>query len=266
MTSINEIWNNIQRIIPSLNTSAAGILRRITEVFGSVIDIVRLEILRSEQTIAEATKIARVTNQSYYIDQAYNYQEGDPLVVINQATQQLGYAVPDATKQIIKQASIGITSLGIFYINVATADSNNNIMRLSQAQLDAFREYYQNFIAMGAQCTVSSNDPAIFTAVNLYVRFYKTYNLDAIKASINTALHELQTVRRINSLLYINEVETYLSSLTGVRDAYFSDVAIQFNGESTFPQDGKVYLPSGYFNFDPELYNFSGIKTIFESV
>ena len=46
MSLIDTIWKNVQRLIPSINTSNAGILRKIAEVVGTVLDIVRLEILR----------------------------------------------------------------------------------------------------------------------------------------------------------------------------------------------------------------------------
>ena len=128
MSLIDTIWENVQRLIPSINTSNAGILRKIAEVVGTVLDIVRLEILRSEQTIAAAAKIARVTSEAWYVEKAYAYQQGDQVVVVNEATQELGYATIDATKQIIKQASIGATEEGLYYINVATSDANNNVV------------------------------------------------------------------------------------------------------------------------------------------
>lgn len=266
MSIIDQIVTNIGLIVPNLNTSASSIVRKIAEVVGTIIDIIRLEMLRSEQTISQATKVARVTSQTYYVEQAYNYQDGDQLVVIDPSTQLLGYNPVDVNKQIIKQASIGINSLGVFFLNVATADSDNNIQSLSQDQLDAFREYYQNFIAMGAQCTVASNAPSIFVADNLYIRFYKTYNLEDIKSKINTALHDLQVVRRSSSRLYINEVESYLSAVDGVKDAYFAEPGISYEGTVTTPADGVIEMPSGYFNFDPAFYNFNANKTIFESV
>lgn len=157
MSLINTIWGNIQRTIPAMNTSNAGILRKIAEVVGTVLDIVRLEILRSEQTIAAAAKIARVTSEAWYVEKAYAYQQGDQVVVVNEATQELGYATIDATKQIIKQASMGSNQEGLYYINVATADANNNVVSLTQDQLDAFSAYYRNFWGVGAQVQSASN-------------------------------------------------------------------------------------------------------------
>lgn len=266
MSLIDTIWENVQRLIPSINTSNAGILRKIAEVVGTVLDIVRLEILRSEQTIAAAAKIARVTSEAWYVEKAYAYQQGDQVVVVNEATQELGYATIDATKQIIKQASIGVTEGRLYYINVATSDANNNVVPLTQDQLNAFGAYYRNFWGIGAQIQAASNPPAVLSADKLYVRFDKSYNLDAIKSSINTGLHDLQMQRRTTNILYINDIESYLSGLNGIKDAYFSEVKVSQDSGITTPQDGKIVLNPGYFNFDPNLYDFTKNITIFEAI
>lgn len=266
MSLIDTIWENVQRLIPSINTSNAGILRKIAEVVGTVLDIVRLEILRSEETISAAAKIARVTSETWYVEKAYAYQQGDQVVVVNEATQELGYATIDATKQIIKQASIGATEEGLYYINVATSDANNNVVSLTQDQLNAFGAYYRNFWGVGAQIQAASNPPAVLSASKLYIRFDKAYNLDTIKNSIYTGLHDLQMQRRTTNVLYINDIESYISGLNGIKDAYFSEVKVSQDSGITTPQDGKIVLNPGYFNFNPNLYDFTKNITIFEAI
>lgn len=266
MSVISIIWANLQTLIPDLNTSNAGIIRKIVETVGAVMDIIRLEMLRSQQVIEEGTRAARITTEAFYIEKAYYYQEGHDLVVINEATQEIGYVQDDPNAQIIKQAVIGETSVGVFYLNVATTDANNNIIPLTQTQLDAFRAYYPNFVAFGAQCPIASPVAAIFSADNLYVRYLRTYNLDNVKASINTALHNIQIQKRTTKRLYVNEIETVLNNLPGVHDAYFNDPFTTFNGEREEPVDGAFSLNPGYFNFDPALYDFTKNKTIFEAV
>lgn len=278
MSVVNQMWANISRVVPSINTSASGLIRRIIDVCGSFMDVIQLEILRSEQVITEGIKVARITTRQWYLDAAYNYQEGDDLVPIDASQQNLGYAEIDPTKQIIKQANTGINSVGSFYLNVATADENNNVVKLTQDQLDAFRVYYFNWLGFGAQVNIASNDPAEFTATRLYVRYFRTYNLENIKTAVDEALHNIQVGRRDDANLYINEVESTLGAIEGVRDAYFQDVQINYGGNSTFPEDGRVYLEPGYFNFDPEFYDYTAeepsddqnvvnyVKTTFEAV
>lgn len=266
MSYVDDIWTNLQKVIPGINTSSTGIIQRIADVCGTFMDVVRLELLRSEQAIDQATRRARVTSESYYVDVAYKYQEGDDLIIVDQSTQELGYAEIDTTKQIIKQANIGVANIGIFYINVATSDANDNIVSLTTDQLNAFRSYYQNFVAMGAQVNVASNPPAVFTASTLYIRYERTYSLDAIKEAVNTALHELQIRKRTTNLLYVNEIEAYLKLVPGIRDAYFDQPTVIVNGITQQPDYGRFILQPGYFNFDPALYDFSQTKTQFEEV
>lgn len=270
MSAYNDIWSALSKVIPNINTSSAGILHRITEVVGSFIDIVRLEMLRSEQTIAQAAKAARIMSASYYIDKSLAYQEGDDLIVINQATQELGYADIDATKQIIKQVSIVTTGVGSFYINVATADSNNNVQSLTPSQLEAFQGYIQNFIAIGTNFDAISNPPSILTATNMYVRYYESYNLDTIKTNLDKTMRDIQVELRKTNVVYVNEIENRLASVEGIRDVYLVDPILKISETITEePVTGSFTQGPGYFNFDPDLYVFDNgedDKTQFEAV
>lgn len=267
MSAINEIKSNLALLIPRLNTSVASVITRIIDVCGTIIDIVRLEILRSEQVIQESIKRARITSQPWYLEKAYQYQDGDDLVIIDPSTQEIGYDEINPSKQIIKQANIGTTALGIFYLNVATTDNNNNIVSLSQAQLSAFRIYYQNFVAMGAQVSIASNPPAVFDTQNLYITYDGKYNLNTIKQNINTALHDLQTQRRTIGRLYVNEIEIYLiNNIPGIHDAYFSDPRLIYEGRVSYPTNGSFELAPGYFNFASRIYDFNQNITIFTTV
>lgn len=266
MSAVDEIWANLGKTIPFLNTSKAGIIRRISEVVGTVIDIVRLEMLRTEQIITEATRIARVTSEQFYIDKAYAYQDGDSLTVINEATQELGYIKIDPSKQIIKQASIGTTSNGTFFLNAATANSENNLIPLSSTQLTDFKAYFDNFIGFGAQADIASNTPGVLRASNLYIRYNKTYAITGIRNATHKALHDLQVKSRNSNVLYVNELESYLGEIEGVEDAYFASPRLQDGDKDIVPVDGTITMPSGYFNFDPSLYDWTQNITIFETV
>ena len=72
--------------------------------------------------------------------------------------------------------------------------------------------------------------------------------------------------RRTTNILYINDIESYISGLNGIKDAYFSEIKVSQDGGITTPQDGKIVLNPGYFNFDPNLYDFTKNITIFEAI
>lgn len=261
---VDSIWSNIRNFIPNLNTSVTSITGRIVEVCGTFMDMVRLELLRSEQVIAQGARKARITTAEFYIDVAYAYQEGDNLIITDPASGRKGYAETDPLKQIIKQATISDTGLGAFTINVATVDSDNNIVQLTQEQLDAFSAYFLNFLGIGAQVSIASNEPAVFTADNLYIRYNRTYNLDNIKQTVYDGLHAIQLQQRSVNRIFVNEVETYLINLPGIDDAYLANPSITYREDEEFPVDGTFTLTPGYFNFDPALYDFDQDKTIFQ--
>lgn len=266
MSAIDDINTNIKKAIPELNNSKASIIGRITQVIGTFIDIVRLEMLRSQQIMDQSLKDARITTSNYYISKAYAYQEGDNLIVKNELTQELTYDPIIPANQIIKQASINVTSLGVFYINVATTDKDGMNAPLSLTQINAFRSYFNNFVAVGADMNASSLTPAIFTANNLYIRYNKNYNLLDIQKNIKPLLINLQQTNRPNGVLYVNEAERILIGIEGVLDASFATPYIIWEGESIYPTAGQIDLPPGYFNFDPLFYDFDTNKTIFEPI
>lgn len=266
MSVIPQIWRNLQTLIPDLNSSAASIVKRIVDVTGSYIDTVRLEILRSEQVIEQAVRSGRVTTIGYHINRAFYYQEGSNLVVINQATGELGYATIDESRNIIKQATIRVIANGEFIINVCTSNAQRNLVRLNPSQLAAFRDYYSNFITAGAIVQVASEEPDVLSATNLYVRYDKNYELNNIKADLYTKIHDIQLARRTSSMLYINEVEASLIEVDGILDAYLDTPTLSHYGTVTTPTDGSVLMESGYFNVDPAIYEWDTNKTIFEAI
>lgn len=263
---IAEMEAAAKAIIPDLNISDSSIVKRILDVVAVTMNIIDEEIQNSEAIIEASPRLARITTAEYMLDVAYMYQEGDPVVIVNQATKELGYATIDSSKQIIKQANVASTQIGVVRINVATTDSNNNIVSLDQLQLDAFREYFANFTPIGLNVSIASNTPAVFDATNLYIRYHRTYNLTDIQTRIATALHDLQLVRRNSIYLYVNEIEAYLTNIEGVRDAYFLNPRLEDAEGTQTPENGRFDLNPGYFNFDPTLYTYPSAKTIFEAV
>lgn len=263
---VDIVWANIVALISDVNSSVTGIARRMSEVFASFLDVIRSEIINSEETIQEGVRFARITTQSYYVEKAYEYQEGDNLETLSDYPLTIGYTVIDPTKQIIKQAVTSNTSTGIFTLNVATADSNNNVVPLTEAQLTAFSAYYRNWVAYGAEVPINSNTPAIFNADKLFIRYDKTVNEENVKQAIYQGLHDLQVVRRGTSRLYINELEGYLGRLPGIVDAYFSNATVTYADTEVAPIDGSVLLAPGYFNFNPDIYDFTKGITEFEDV
>lgn len=279
----NQIKAYLANILPNLNSSASAIWTRFVDVFSTIIDILTGEIGRSNTIIETAARSLRVMGQQYYIDKALAYQEGDDLVVVNDETLAMGYAEIDTSKQIIKQVYTSVPDNGEIYLKVATTDSDNNLIPLTTQQLDAFKGYMKNWEPVGIAVTVFSQVPDRFDCAHLYVRYSRDYNLIAIQDNIKALLDQFQMQRLNRSALYINDIESAIKDITGVRDAFFDGVTINrwdtSEGEGKYvpyvpddvasnPYQGIIYLYAGYFNFNDNISDFTADSpiTIFESV
>lgn len=68
--------------------------------------------------------------------------------------------------------------------------------------------------------TVFSQVPDRFDCAHLYVRYSRDYNLIAIQDNIKALLDQFQMQRLNRSALYINDIESAIKDITGVRDAF----------------------------------------------
>lgn len=270
MASFNGIIERINNAVPELsNNSVTSIWRRIAAVFASIIDIVQLEMSRSEERIEYAARNLRVMGKQYYIDTAFAYQEGDPLVIVDEETKREGYAVIDTYKQIIKQVAVSTPIGGQIYIKVATADSSGQLIPLTDEQLEAFKGYMNHFAPIGIEVNIFSVTADIFNTNKLYIRYNPEYSLTAIQAALQSMLIAFQSAFNPDVPLYINDVENAIRGVTGIRDAWFDGPTATYTNSSgsvsTTPKDGILVLNAGYFNFNPDFYDWSSGITVFQA-
>lgn len=270
-TSADRIKQRIQQIIPEFNNiSNASIYKRICDVLGVEIDTVNLEFIRSEQIIENSSINKRAFSKQWYIDTAYNFQFGDNLVIVDESTQREGYKVIDPSKRVIKQVGISINDNGIILIKVATSESNNELIPLSPDMQREFTTYINRFIPLGLTAIVTSQPADVFHSSNLYIYYRNDYSLISLQQKLRTELQNFQLAFNSDVPLYINDVESKIREIEGVRDAYFSNPYITYieNGvtKTTYPINNIITLQAGYFNFDPVLYDFTKDITRFIAV
>lgn len=268
MANYNNIANRVQRAIPEAsNTSGASIWRRMAAVFASVIDIVQLEMSRSEQRISDAARNLRVMGKQYYIDTARAYQDGSSLTIVDAETLREGYAVADPSKQIIKQVAVAVTAPGDIQVSVATTDADGNLVALSLAQLDDFQSYMTHFTPIGMSVTAKSAAPDVVGATNLFVRYSSEYGLAVIQQELEQVLRKFQTTFNADVPLYVNDVVAAIKTVAGVRDAWFEGLNATYIDQSGFhtvtPEGGRLTLNAGYFNFNPAIYDWTSSVTVF---
>jgi hypothetical protein len=245
----NSIIANIQSFFGFANQSASALWYRIATFASDIIDIINIELSNTETIISDAALNHRVLNQSYYVDIAKEYQEGVDLIEIDTTLHKLGYAQIDTSKQIIKQASVSIQDKFIT-LNVATTDSNNNLIPLTPDQLSSFSSYFENFTAFGLPVNIKSEEADVIeidSSQNL-ISYDSVISLDQLKQNISDKLDEIEQNVILGNTYYINDIVSQLMEVDGVINVYIGSVKITADS-STTTTSNKINLVSGYFNF-----------------
>lgn len=87
MSFYDDIRTNIKILVPILNnTSSSSIVNRIISTVASVLNIVKLEISNSEQTVDSSARSLKVMGRQYYIDTALAFQYGASLTIVDSQT------------------------------------------------------------------------------------------------------------------------------------------------------------------------------------
>ena len=263
MSDQANIQQNINNIVPELNnTSSSSIVNRIISVVDSGLSVVELEISNSEQTIENAARSLRVMGKQFYIDTALQFQYGSALTIINPDTLQYGYNPVDTTKQIIKQIAISTNDSGQITIKAAKMNSDGYIEQLADAELLSFADYMGAFTPLGMQIQTVSSEPATLNCTSLYIRYSKEYSFSVIQSALPNIFLMFQSQLRGDDPLYVNDIETAIKSIDGVRDAYFNGIQISDPSEEEpiSPTNGIIEIPAGYFNFAQNLVDLTNIN------
>ena len=258
----NSIIANIQSFFGFANQSASALWYRIATFASDIIDIINIELLNTETIISDAALNQRVLNQSYYVDIAKGYQEGVDLIEIDTTLHKLGYAQIDTSKQIIKQAAVSIQD-NFITLNVATTDSNNNLIPLTPDQLYSFSSYFENFTAFGLSVNIKSEEADVIeidSSQNL-ISYDSVISLDQLRQNISDKLDEIEQNVILGNTYYINDIVSQLMEVDGVINVYIGNVRVT-SGSSTKSTSNKISLVSGYFNFKPNSQNYFNYEAV----
>lgn len=262
MATIDTIRAAISTLIPELNnTSSSSILTRILQVFASVVDTILLNISNSEQVIETSARTNRVAGAQYYIDKALAFQYGDSLVVVDQSNFQYGYNTIDESKQIIKQVAVTPdVNAAEIDVSACTQDGDGNNVLLTEDQTQSLQNYLQQLAPLGIGINVLTPDAiSTITATALYIRYNQSYSLTTIKQQVTSVLVSTQRMLIGYQGIYVNDLESALANIDGVRDAYFDNLTYD---SGTSPANGVITPKSVFFNFDPSLLDLSLVQFI----
>lgn len=263
MSFFEDIRINLQKIAPVLNnTSASSIVNRIISTVASVLNIIRLEISNSEQTVESSARSLKVMGRQYYIDTALAFQYGASLTIVDPQTYRYGYATINPDQQIIKQLAISSTDNGMIVMKVAKIDNDGYITPLLAGELRSFSDYMNSFLPLGFQMQITSAEPAVLNCTSLYIRYSKEYSLSVITQQIKDVFLSFQAYLRGDDPLYVNDIESAIKSAPGVRDAYFNNISVTDSSKEDpiTPVNGQITIPAGYFNFARELVEMQSVN------
>lgn len=241
--------------------SETAIYKKISEAVGVSIDNTITELDNTKSIINNTLYTQRFGKGGFYVTTAKAFQYGDALI----ADPETGYPIYetiDTTKQIISQASYEKTTLNghqRLSLKVATLDSSNALIKLSTAQYAAFISYMENFLIDGVYVDIVSLDANTFNFV-ADVKYYTAYDLTTLQNNITAALQTFKTNFQFNGVLYVNDLESYLTAnVPGIRNVFLSGTTITDAFGNVVSFSNYTSLSAGYFNFDPSI-SFSYVK------
>ena len=259
MASFNYILQNVQAAITSLtNTSAASVYQRIVKAFSDVIDTVLTELSNTITTIQTYVATNRFGKAQYYVDSALAFQYGDSLSY--DSNYQPYYSTIDTTKQIIAAAAVDITSENVeiegntyavqsLSLKVATQNSSGQLVQLSDAQLQAFEDYMQNFMVPGILLNIYSIAGNVIQFSTMNCVYSPQYDQQTIATNVVAAMEAFRDSMNFNSVFYPNHLEQYVrQNVPGVIDFYLAGGQMQTtSGWQPFTE--SITLPAGYYNY-----------------
>ena len=260
MATIDTIRQSVQKVAPELdNTSVSALWNRICSVFAAVIDTVTLNMSNSEEVVRNTALNLRVAGEQYYVDKALAYQDGDSLVIVDPSTYRYGYATVDESKQIVKQVTVtAVPFAATIKVNAAKQDSDGYNVALSETEAVSLQNYLQRLAPLGISVEVSVIDAVSeVTAQRLFVRYYKSYSLTVIHQAVKSAMISTQGMLVGGDPIYVNDLESALKNIDGVRDAWFLNLTYD-DGQQ--PADGVITPKSGFFNFSEALTELSIVQ------
>ncbi len=208
-------------------------------LFEVVLDLLKADV---------ETKLANKQPGSleWYIDKAKAFQLGYSMTVNTKGI--LGYAVTDATAQIVKHAS-AIEQNGDVLLKVAKYDNDGNLtpLSLTNGEFLQFQRYIENvkFAGTGITITTLAAD-VIEYAITVY--YDPAYLPDTVQQAVLDRLEVFRLELGFDGLFYSSDFIKAILEVTGVKTVKVISLT-GTHGETTEAIDVSYSVEAGYFNF-----------------
>lgn len=186
----------------------------------------------------------------WYVQKALEFQYGDTLSVSAEGV--LYYANIDATKQIVRQASVReVDNSGYrtLLIKVAKQNITGDFIPLEATEKLAFEAYMETIKWAGTNLIVTSQT-ADTIGYALTIKYNGIYAAEELATRVATALQAFKEKRIFDAIFYASSFLDWILKVDGV-------IAAKFTGLVGTPHAGTpiditldYQLQSGYFNYD----------------
>ncbi len=209
-------------------------------LFELVLDVLKTDI---------ETKLAnkQAGSLEWYVDKAKSFQLGYSLTVNTKGV--LTYPVVDASKQIVKHASVTEQDGGIL-LKVAKYDDDNALapLSLTNGEFLQFQRYIENVKFAGTGITVTTLEADTIN-YNITVYYDPAFIPEGVQQEVLTRLEAFRLELGFDGLFYSSDFVKAILEVSGVKTVKVNGLS-GTQGENTLLIDVSYSVEAGYFNFD----------------
>lgn len=239
------------------NPSDVAVWRRWAFIYGDAQRTIyeKFEDLKVDIATMVANQIPQTTR--WYQEQAFKFQYGDPLTWLTNAdgSGKYGYAVVDATKQIVNRCAAIET--GDQILIKAAIFSGGVLRKLTAPELTAFLAYYKKIKMPGPQLICISLD-ADLVQLEADIYFDGLADLPTLQANVGAAVDTyfagisgLGGNDSFNGILNLNQLTDAMQAVRSVVDPRLTRVQIKSGANPYTDVAGERGLVAGYCKIDP---------------
>lgn len=159
---------------------------------------------------------------AWYVSQLKKFQYGDDLLFEDFAPK---YAVINTDKQIIKQAAVVESMLGVLLVKVAKADGDS-LQALSILEKQAVESYIDDIKAAGTQVQVQSLN-ADQMKVQAEIHYDPTFVLGAVQTDVENVITNYLLYLPFNAEVLYSGLTDVIQAVDGVEDVKVNVLAVQ---------------------------------------
>lgn len=187
--------------------------------------------------------------EDWWIDRMFDFQFGDPLVIIDvDGVSTLGYDPVNTANQIIKAAAIS-SAAGVSTIKVAK-EVTGELVALDTGEITAVLSYKDKIQPAGVKVSVISlNSDLIKTFADIY--FNAVYDQAEIMTNVEAAINDYYKNIEFGGIVNVNKLIDAVQAVEGINDMQITDLQAKAAG-GTYQVIDREYLTSaGYIKTDP---------------